>query len=118
MGNGPGWQWTKVSTIHPRTSANRSAEQCGGDIYSYTYRHYRSESTRYHRCIGLSWCSRCRHYTGTMVGVPPDRVLVDALADLPPRERERLYRSELRLLDHLDRFVRRGTWPPPRTSDR
>jgi hypothetical protein len=35
----------------------------------------------------------------------------DQLADLPKPERERVARSELKLLDYLDRLVRRGSWP-------
>lgn len=113
---GPGWQWTKVSVIHPPGADSPAGKQCTGDIHSYVYRHYRPESASYHRCIGLSWCTGCRAYTGTMVHVPRDRALVDALAGLPPHDRERLHRSEVRLLDYLDRLVRRGTWPPDMTS--
>jgi hypothetical protein len=70
----------------------------------------------YERCIGLSWCSVCRCYAGTMVFIPRDRVLWDALAESPHHERERLSRSEVKLLDYLDRLVRRGLWP--KTADR
>ncbi|WP_272923874.1 hypothetical protein [Streptomyces sp. SID3343] len=38
-----------------------------------------------------------------MVYVPRARVLVDALAGLPVEERERLERSEVRLIDYLSR---------------
>jgi hypothetical protein len=51
-----------------------------------------------------------------MVFVPRDKVLVDALADLAPHERDQMVSSEVRLLDHLDRRVRKGTWPPPTVS--
>jgi hypothetical protein len=46
-----------------------------------------------------------------MVFVPRSKRLSDLLADLPASERERLKRSEVKLLDYLDRLVRRGTWP-------
>ncbi|MCX4430205.1 hypothetical protein [Streptomyces mirabilis] len=38
-----------------------------------------------------------------MVHVPRERVLVDALASLPPGDRERLLRKEAALIDYLDR---------------
>jgi len=82
-----------------------------GEIFSYSYRYYEPQSSMYERCVGLSWCSSCRSYTGAMVYVPRERVLWDALADLPDDERERLSRSEVKLLDYLDRLVRRGLWP-------
>ncbi|MFC9331066.1 hypothetical protein [Kitasatospora sp. NPDC057015] len=44
-----------------------------------------------------------------MVHVPRQRVLVDALAALPGDQRERLQRSETRLIDHLDRQARRDS---------
>jgi hypothetical protein len=47
-----------------------------------------------------------------MVYVPRDEHLIDVLADLPVPERERLARSEVRLLDYVDRLARRGAWPP------
>lgn len=62
----------------------------------------------FERCIGLAWCSGCRIYSGTMVHVPRERVLVDALAPLPGEERERLTRSETRLIEFLDRQARDG----------
>ncbi|WP_433345474.1 hypothetical protein [Micromonospora sp. CA-111912] len=46
-----------------------------------------------------------------MVFVPRNERLPDLLADLPTPERERLVRSEVKLLDYLDRLVRRGSWP-------
>lgn len=60
----------------------------------------------FERCIGLAWCSGCRIYFGSMVHVPRKEVLVDALAPLPPEERERLSRSETRLIEFLDRETR------------
>lgn len=57
----------------------------------------------FHRCIGFAWCSTCRIYSGHMVHVPRKRVLVDALASLPPEQREQLLRSETRLIEFLDR---------------
>ncbi|MFE1907664.1 hypothetical protein ACFW96_28910 [Streptomyces gardneri] len=44
-----------------------------------------------------------------MVYVPRERVLVDLLASLPPEQRERLLRSETRLIEFLDRQARRGS---------
>ncbi|MGY3340145.1 hypothetical protein ACVW0K_006244 [Streptomyces filamentosus] len=38
-----------------------------------------------------------------MVRVPRTRSLVDALASLPPEERARLHRSEVKLIDRLER---------------
>ncbi|MFE6976000.1 hypothetical protein [Streptomyces sp. NPDC057682] len=40
-----------------------------------------------------------------MVSVPGERVLVDALASLAPERRERLERSEYRLIAYLDGWV-------------
>lgn len=60
----------------------------------------------FERCIGLAWCSSCRIYSGNMVHVPRKRVLVDALASLPGEQRERLARSETRLIEFLDRQAR------------
>ncbi|MFF6839889.1 hypothetical protein ACFY8X_13995 [Streptomyces tanashiensis] len=57
----------------------------------------------FERCIGLAWCSGCRIFTGSMVQVPRKRELVDALASLGSGQRERLERSEARLIDFLDR---------------
>lgn len=46
-----------------------------------------------------------------MVYVPSREALWDALANLPVHERERLAGSTVKLLDYLDRLVRRGEWP-------
>lgn len=62
----------------------------------------------FERCIGLAWCSDCRIYSGSMVHVPRKRVLVDALASLPREQRERVERSETRLVEFLDRQSRNG----------
>lgn len=59
----------------------------------------------FERCIGLAWCSACRIYVGNLVYVPRERVLVDALACLPPEQRDRLLRSESRLVRFLDRHA-------------
>jgi len=56
----------------------------------------------FERCIGLSWCSGCRIYSGAMVHVPRTRLLVDALAALPEDQRERLLCHEVALIEHLD----------------
>lgn len=70
---------------------------------SYQYRFHPPESPMFERCVGLGWCSGCRIYSGAMVHVPRSTVLVDALASLPPERRERLLRSETRLIEFLDR---------------
>lgn len=56
----------------------------------------------FERCVGLAWCSGCRIYSGAMVHVPRTRVLVDALASLPADERDRLLRSEAKLIRYLE----------------
>jgi hypothetical protein len=48
-----------------------------------------------------------------MVYVPQEEQLTNLLADLPAPEHERLARSEVKLLDYLDRLTRRGAWPTP-----
>jgi hypothetical protein len=68
----------------------------------YTFRFHPEESASFERCIGLVWCSKCRIYTGTMVHVPRDEVLVDALLALPAERQEQLRKSERKLLDYLD----------------
>ena len=103
------WRWSKVYAIH-RVDTHRPVA-CTGAVYTYAYRCYEPTDSMYERCIGLAWCSTCREFAGTMVYVPSTELLWDALADLPAHERERLSRSEIKLLDHLDRLVRRGTWP-------
>jgi hypothetical protein len=60
----------------------------------------------FERCIGLAWCSTCRIYSASMVYVPRKRVLADLLGSLPPEQRERLLRSETRLIGFLDRQAR------------
>jgi hypothetical protein len=62
----------------------------------------------FERCIGFAWCSTCRIYSGSMVHIPRKRVLVDALASLHPEERERLVRSETRLVEFLNHRLRGG----------
>ena len=104
----PGWAWTKVSRIHGNPPSRGAA--CEGEVYSYRYRYYEPSDSSYERCIGLAWCSACREYSGAMVHVPRREHLTDLLADLPTLERERLTDSEVKLLDHLDRIVRRGAW--------
>ncbi|MFD8637684.1 hypothetical protein, partial [Streptomyces sp. NPDC059656] len=65
----------------------------------------------FERCIGVSWCSGCRIYTSSLVFVPRQHALVDALAALPPEQAERIRRSETRLIDFLDRQARGGRGP-------
>lgn len=80
-------------------------------MYLYRYRVYPPSDGSFERCIGLAWCSTCREYSGAMVSVPRGEHLPDLLAGLPESERERLARSEVKLLNYLDRLVRRGMWP-------
>jgi hypothetical protein len=80
-------------------------------VYSYRYRVYPPSDSLFERCVGLAWCATCREYSGAMVSVPRGEHLVDLLAGLPELERERLARSEVKLLDYLDRLARRGLWP-------
>ncbi len=80
-------------------------------MYSYRYRVHPPPDDSFERCIGLAWCSTCREYSGAMVSVPHGEHLPDPLVGLSGLERERLTRSEVKLLEHLDRLVRRGLWP-------
>jgi hypothetical protein len=109
------WRWSKVSMMHRPEPGTPQTSSCTGEILSYNYRYYEPESGSYERCVALSWCPVCRSYTGATVYIPRDRTLWDALAELPDHERERLSHSEVKLLDYLDRLLRRGRWP---TADR
>jgi hypothetical protein len=102
------WTWTKVSELHRADGA----PPCGGSIHTYVYRHYPAESTSHERCIGLAWCSTCRDYSGNMVYVPRAEKLENPLAALGPDEQRDLHANERRLIDRLDRMVRRGDWTP------
>jgi hypothetical protein len=102
------WAWSKVSEVH----GVREADACTGEIYSYRYRVYPPSHNSHERCIGLAWCSTCREYSGAMVFVPRNESLPDPPVDLPTTEHENLARNEVKLLDYLDRVVRRGSWPP------
>ncbi|MFD5411484.1 hypothetical protein [Streptomyces nojiriensis] len=84
----------------------RVCAACRTPVRSYQYRFYPPESALFERCIGFAWCSGCRIYAGNMVHVPRKRVLVDALASLPREQRERIARSETRLIEFLDRRLR------------
>jgi hypothetical protein len=112
--NAAGWTWSKVSTIHEHAPAHGGA--CEGEIHSYRYRYHAPSDSSYVRCIGLAWCSTCREYSGAMVYVPRGEHLTDLLADLPAAEQQRLARSEVKLLDYLDRLARRGAWPPSQNN--
>ena len=48
-----------------------------------------------------------------MVHVPRGVNLPNALDPLDEFARERLLNSETKLIDHIDRLIRDGTWPPP-----
>jgi hypothetical protein len=113
-------------SVQPRSSAPKGQQLCrfldhsNVDTVGWTSRStYPGMSHRNHcpnclwsRHLDRNWCSACRSYAGATVYVPRDRVLWDALADLPDHERERSSRSEVKLIDYLDRLVR----PPRRLS--
>ncbi|WP_328792477.1 MULTISPECIES: hypothetical protein [unclassified Streptomyces] len=84
----------------------RVCAACGTPVRSYQYRFYPPESDLFERYIGFAWCSGCRIYSGNMVYVHRKQVLVDALAPLPCAQRERIARSETRLIEFLDRRLR------------
>lgn len=105
----PRWAWSKVSAIHEVRDGGALA--CAGEIYYHRYRIYAPSDRSYERCVGLAWCSSCREYSGSLVFVPRHERLPDLLADLPTNEREWLVRTEVKLLDYLDRRVRRRSWP-------
>nr|PPQ56599.1 hypothetical protein C5F59_07950 [Streptomyces sp. QL37] len=83
----------------------RVCTACGTSVRTYRYRFHPPGSPMFERCVGLAWCSGCRVYSGAMVRVPRDQVLVDALASLPRERRESLERSERRLVGHLDEWL-------------
>lgn len=96
-------RWRKISRWDTVRDRGRwICVACRTVVRSYTYRIHPAGSPYYERCIGLSWCSGCRVYTGAMVHVPRDRALPDVLAALPPEHRERLLASESRLIEYLD----------------
>jgi hypothetical protein len=102
------WAWRKVNRIHDR---HPGSVGCDGGIRSYLYRYYAASSKAYERCVVLAWCSACREYSGAMVHVPREEHLPDLLAGLAAAQRQQLARSEVKLLDYLDRLARRGVWP-------
>lgn len=92
----------KVGSWETRPDGDqRVCVTCGTVVNSYRYRFHPAESRFFERCIGLAWCSGCRIYTGTMVHVPRDEILVDVLAELPADQQEQLRSSERRLVDYL-----------------
>lgn len=99
------YRWRKVSTVHDE------ATECIWEIKSYTYRFYPPDSATYERCVGLAWCSQCRCWQGSMVYVARTVDLPDLLSEVSSDERDRLRRSEYRLVRHLDRIDRRNTRP-------
>jgi hypothetical protein len=97
-------RWRKISLGWAASDGERRiCAACTTPVRSYQYRCHPPESSMFERCIGLTWCSRCRIYSGTMVHVPRQQALADALASLPQDQRERLLRSETRLIEFLDR---------------
>lgn len=106
------WQWIKVARVH-WTDDDRAKDRpsCDGAVYSHAHRTYEPESASYERCISLEWCGSCRTYSGAMVHIPRDRASDDPL-DLGNGENRMLRNSEVRVVDDLDRLVRRGAWLP------
>lgn len=100
------YRWRKVYAVHGEDTGRAD---CAGELRSYTYRYYKPESAMYERCVGLAWCSQCRHWQGNMVHVPRAVELADPLAEISVDEREKLLRSEYKLVRHLDRIDRRNT---------
>ncbi|GFE25934.1 hypothetical protein Sliba_63870 [Streptomyces nigrescens] len=95
--------WRKVGAWDTVCDGDRLiCAACGTLVRSYQYRCHPPESAMFERCVGLAWCSGCRIYSGSVVHVPRKRSLVDALASLPGEQRERLVRSESRLVEFLD----------------
>ena len=104
------WRWTKVGALDTVPDGDRYAcAACRTPVRSYQHRCHPPESPLYERCVGLAWCPDCRTYTADLVHVPRQRTLTDALAALPEDRRERIARSETRLIDFLNREAR-GTW--------
>ncbi|MER6916634.1 hypothetical protein ABT354_33705 [Streptomyces sp. NPDC000594] len=96
-------RWTKVSSWATVADGDRRiCATCGAAVRSYQYRYHPFDSPMFERCVGLAWCPGCRIYSGSMVHVPRTRVLADPLATLPEDERERLLRSEVKLIAYLD----------------
>ncbi|WP_104818746.1 hypothetical protein [Kitasatospora sp. MMS16-BH015] len=106
----PGRGWQKVAELGVMVGEGgaRSCATCGAGVRAYQYRFHPMGSRQFERCIGFAWCPDCRVYVSALVHVPREQVLVDALADLPAGERERLERSETRLVAYLDRTSRRA----------
>ena len=94
----------KVGSWETRQDGDRRiCVTCGTVVRGYRYRVYPAGSRFFERCIGLAWCSGCRVYTGSMVYVPHEEILVDVLAGLPAERREQLRHSERKLVGYLDR---------------
>ena len=94
----------KVGSWETRQDGDRRiCVTCGTVVRGYQYRVYPAGSRFFERCIGLAWCSGCRVYTGSMVYVPHEEILVDVLAGLPAERREQLRHSERKLVGYLDR---------------
>jgi hypothetical protein len=92
----------KVGAWETRQDGDRRVcVTCGTTVGGYQYRLHPPESGMFERCVGLAWCSGCRVYTGAMVYVPRDEVLVDALAGLPAWQRDELSGSERKLVGFL-----------------
>jgi hypothetical protein len=93
----------RVSRWKTRLAGDRRVcDVCETVIRRYRYRFHRAESPSFERCVGVVWCSQCRVFDGSMVYVPRDVVLVDALAGLPPKLRYQLRHSDPKLVQYLD----------------
>ncbi|KPC82956.1 hypothetical protein ADK82_10135 [Streptomyces sp. NRRL S-4] len=112
-GAGQGRHWVKSTTWETLLDGDRRVcAACGTAVRSYRYRFHPPESPSFERCIGLAWCSGCRVYSGSMVHVSRGQVLVDALASLPWDRRERVERSETKLVGYLDEWLGSEEAPP------
>jgi hypothetical protein len=77
-------------------------DACGTVVRGYQYRFYPAGSPFFERCVGVAWCTRCKAFDGSMVHVPRDVVLVDALAKLPLELQDQLRQSDRKLVQYLD----------------
>ena len=108
-----GRRFTKSVTWETAADGDRRVcAACGTAVRSYQYRFHPPAGLLFERCVGLAWCRGCRVYSGSMVRVPREQVLVDALASLPRDQRERVERSEAELVGHLDEWMDNGCGVP------
>lgn len=101
-----GDRWIRGPLAGVDDGERRVCADCRTPVRSYAYRYHPPSSDLFERCVAFAWCPRCRFYTGNMAHIPRRRVLVDALADLPPRRREALLGDEPGLVAYLDALFR------------